>query len=143
MNNCDDWKNSKNYILCQHFSFDVYRDKILNMFEKEAERKILEAIAKGELDNYKGKGKPLPDEFWDEGNPLVPDELKQIYKILKNASILPEEITLKKELEELRDQFIKAADNSDERARLSKLISMKETEFNIKLDAIKAMTKKK
>lgn len=35
----------------------------MRMFEKEAERKIQDAIAKGELDNYKGKGISLLPEI--------------------------------------------------------------------------------
>lgn len=113
------------------------------MFSKEAERKMLEAIAKGELDNYKGKGEPFPEEFWDEGNPLVPDDLKQAYKIYKNASILPEEVTLKKELEELRAKLKDENLSADERKTLIEKMNQKEVEFNIKLESFRSMSGRK
>lgn len=113
------------------------------MFGKEAERKILAAIAKGELDDYKGKGEPFPDEFWEECNPLIPEELRHLYKFYKNASIVPEEITLKKELEELR---LKLKDDQnlseDERKKLVDKISQKELEFNIKMESIRSMLRR-
>lgn len=112
------------------------------MFGKEAERKIQEAIAKGELDNYKGKGEPFPDEFWDEGNPLVPDDLRHMYKIYKNASIVPEEVTLKKELEELRVKFKNPNLTEEERKKLIDQINQKEVEFNVKLESFRSMTRK-
>jgi len=64
-----------------------------------AERKIQEAILKGELDNLPGKGKPL--ELVDES--FIPEELRLAYKILKNADCLPPELELKKEIWQLRD----------------------------------------
>ncbi len=112
------------------------------MFGKEAERKMLEAIAKGELENYKGKGEPFPDEFWDEGNPLVPAELKQTYKIYKNASILPEEIQLKKDLEELRVKVKDPNLTDDERRRLTDQMIQKEVEFNVKMESFRSLTMK-
>lgn len=51
------------------------------MLEFIAERRIAEAIAKGELDNLPGQGRPL--ELGDDA--LVPEELRLAYRILKNA----------------------------------------------------------
>jgi Domain of unknown function (DUF1992) len=46
-----------------------------------AERKIAEAIERGEFDDLPGAGKPL--ELEDD--PLVPEELRMAYRILRNA----------------------------------------------------------
>jgi len=46
-----------------------------------AERKIAEAIERGELDGLPGAGKPLDLE----DDPLVPEELRMAYRILRNA----------------------------------------------------------
>jgi hypothetical protein len=58
------------------------------LFEKIAERKILDAVSRGELDDLPGAGQPL--ELDDD--PLVPQELRLAYRILKNAGYVPPEI---------------------------------------------------
>jgi len=79
---------------------------------KIAEQKILDAIASGELDNLPGKGRPLNlDDLRD-----VPPQLRLEYKVLKNAGLLPEEVTLQKEiaaLEELLNNCRDAGQASD------------------------------
>ncbi|WP_039839023.1 DUF1992 domain-containing protein, partial [Paenibacillus sonchi] len=58
-----------------------------------AEQRIQEAMRSGEFDKLPGHGKPL--ELEDLSG--VPDELRMSFKIMKNAGLLPEEITLRKE----------------------------------------------
>jgi hypothetical protein len=58
------------------------------MLEFIAERRIAEAIAKGELDDLPGAGRPL--ELDDDA--LVPEELRLAYRILKNAGFIPPEV---------------------------------------------------
>ena len=53
-----------------------------------AERKIEEAIARGELDDLPGAGRPLDLD----DDPLVPEELRVAYRILKNAGYVPPEV---------------------------------------------------
>ena len=50
------------------------------------ERKIEEAIARGELDNLPGAGRPLD---LDDLDPSLPEELRLAYRILKNAGMSP------------------------------------------------------
>jgi hypothetical protein len=52
------------------------------------ERKIEEAIARGEFDDLPGAGRPL--ELDDD--PLVPEDLRVAYRILKNAGYVPPEV---------------------------------------------------
>jgi hypothetical protein len=52
------------------------------------ERRIEAAIARGELDNLPGAGRPLA--FDDD--PLVPEELRVAYRLLKNAGCVPPEL---------------------------------------------------
>ena len=47
-----------------------------------AERKIEEALARGEFDNLPGAGRPLN---LDDIDPLLPEELRMAFRILKNA----------------------------------------------------------
>lgn len=64
-----------------------------------AENKINEAVKNSELDNLKGKGKPLHLEDLSE----IPEELRAGYILLKNSGFLPEEINLKSEIKKLED----------------------------------------
>jgi hypothetical protein len=67
------------------------------MLDFLAERAIQEAIARGELDDLPGAGRPL--ELDDDA--LVPEELRLAYRILKNAGYVPEEVRTLKEIGEL------------------------------------------
>jgi hypothetical protein len=62
-----------------------------------AERKIAEAVARGELDNLPGRGRPL--DLGDDA--LVPAELRMAWRILKNAGFVPPEVEALRELGEL------------------------------------------
>lgn len=57
-------------------------------FDFLAERKIEEALARGELENLPGTGRPL--ELEDDS--LVPEDLRMAYRILKNAGFVPREV---------------------------------------------------
>jgi hypothetical protein len=58
------------------------------MFDLIAEQKIAEAIARGELDNLPGAGRPL--NLDDDA--LIPEELRLACRILKNAGYVPPEL---------------------------------------------------
>jgi hypothetical protein len=58
------------------------------VLELLAERKIEEAIARGEFDDQPGAGRPL--ELDDD--PLVPEDLRVAYRILRNAGYAPPEV---------------------------------------------------
>lgn len=60
----------------------------MHAFDFVAERKIDEALARGELDNLPGMGRPLDLE----DDSLVPEELRMAYRILKNAGYVPREV---------------------------------------------------
>jgi hypothetical protein len=49
---------------------------------------MLEAVSRGEFDDLPGAGRPL--DLNDD--PLVPQELRVAYRILKNAGYLPPEV---------------------------------------------------
>ncbi|REJ08110.1 DUF1992 domain-containing protein [Halobacillus trueperi] len=70
------------------------------------EEKIKQSMKKGDFDNLPGKGKPLSkDEFAH-----LPPELRNSYRILKNANMLPEEMILKKEMVEIEDLLAEVTD---------------------------------
>lgn len=66
-------------------------------FERMAEQRIVDAIARGELDNLPGAGTRL--ELDDDS--LVPPELRLAHRILKNAGYVPEEVQLRRQIADL------------------------------------------
>ena len=79
-----------------------------------AERKISEAIRKGQFDTEGWSNKPLPMT----NDSLVPEELRMAHKILKNAGYLPPEIETKKEIQQIEDLL---ASCEDERIRVKQI----------------------
>jgi len=79
-----------------------------------AERKIKEALERGELKDLPGEGRPLDLEDLRG----VPEDLQMAYKILKNAGYAPEEVTAQKEIARTEDLL---AGLTDERERLKAL----------------------
>ena len=64
-----------------------------------AERRIEEAIERGEFDDLPGAGKPLD---LDDLDPLLPEELRMAYRILKNAGMSAEADTAEESTERAR-----------------------------------------
>jgi hypothetical protein len=91
-----------------------------------AERKIREAMERGEFDDLPGKGKPL--DLSDE--PRIPEELRVAYKLLKNAGYLPPELELHNEIVRLRDLIAAAEDGAEKSARIKEL-NVRLLRFNI------------
>ncbi len=90
---------------------------ILQVFEKIAERRIQEAMERGEFENLEGKGKPLVLEDLSH----VPEELRMAYKILKNAGYLPPEVQLMKEIKTTEDLLDHLEDEGTKYRQIKKL----------------------
>jgi hypothetical protein len=86
-----------------------------------AERKIQEAMARGEFDDLSGKGKPL---VMEEDLTGVPAELRMAYRILKNAGFVPPEVELRKEIVSLRE-LVNSLEESEERRRRRRELDFK------------------
>jgi hypothetical protein len=54
------------------------------MFEFLIERRISEAVERGEFERLPGAGRPLP---LDDEDPLLPEEMRMASRILKNAGL--------------------------------------------------------
>ncbi len=91
-----------------------------------ADQMIEEAMKRGEFDDLPGKGKPL--ELEDLSH--VPEELRSAYKLMKNANIMPEELTLRQEMLTLSD-LIAACQQDEERLRLRKKLDEKTLRLNM------------
>jgi DnaJ homologue, subfamily C, member 28, conserved domain len=74
-----------------------------------AERRIREAIERGDLDDLPGAGNPLE---LDE-DPLVPPHLRTAYRMLKNAGFVPPEVELRREIRGV-EELIRAATTRQE-----------------------------
>ena len=61
------------------------------------ERRIQAAIARGEFDGLPGAGRPLALD----DDPLVPEELRVAYRLLKNAGYVPPELAQISEVNQL------------------------------------------
>jgi len=98
----------------------------MDIFNKIAERRILEAIQNGEFDNLEGMGKP----FTFEDETFIPDDLRMAYRILKNAGCVPPEIELRNEIINL-SALINTLDDDKERLKKLRELNFKIMRFNI------------
>lgn len=85
--------------------------------EQLAERKIAAARDAGELDNLPGQGKPLD---LDDA-PLVPEDVRVAYRILKNAGFVPPEVDARREIAGLSRLLRFATDDAERRRAVAKL----------------------
>jgi uncharacterized protein YutE (UPF0331/DUF86 family) len=101
----------------------------MDIFRTIAERRIEEAIQRGELDHLPLAGQPIPDD--DRG---IPDEERMAFRILKNAGVLPEELQLLKEVCELRARLARQTPDEAQRASLVRALNEKETQYHLLLE---------
>ena len=101
------------------------------MFNKTVETLLQEAIARGELDNLKNKGKPL--DLTDYFN--TPEELRVASSVLKSAGVKPPEVELLREIAELKNQLALCEDNAKQ-AEIQERIRYLQIEFNIAMERI-------
>lgn len=85
----------------------------MNLLDQIAETRIQEAIERGELSDLPGAGKPL--KLDDDS--AIPEELRVAYRILKNASFLPPELQLRKEVREVEQLLHQLPESERSRAR--------------------------
>jgi Domain of unknown function (DUF1992) len=101
----------------------------MDILRKIAERKIREAMERGEFDHLPLHGQPiLPEDL-----SALPESLRMGYKILKNAGVLPPEMQLKKDMVTLQN-LIDACLDEEERAALRAQMNAKVLRFNIMME---------
>jgi hypothetical protein len=91
-----------------------------------AERRIVEAMKKGELDNLEGQGKPInfEDETW------IPEDLRMAYRFLKNAGCIPPELQLRNEVINLKS-LMDTIDDDKERLKKIRELNFKILKLNL------------
>lgn len=85
----------------------------MNALDAIAERRIAEALARGEFDNLPGAGAPL--DLGDDA--LVPEDLRAAYRILRNSGHLPPELESCREIRKI-EQLLIGVEDPGERVRL-------------------------
>lgn len=88
-----------------------------SVIQSIAERRIEEAMAKGDFDDLPGQGKPL--ELEDDSH--VPPELRMAYKVLRNAGCVPPELAERKEIGNLADMLEQCEDEQERVRQMQKL----------------------
>ena len=91
----------------------------MNFVDRLAERKIAEAIARGELSGLPGEGAPL---VLDD-DVLVPEELRMAYRILRNAGFVPPEVEMLHEIGDLERRIEELPEGST-RARAHRKLQL-------------------
>lgn len=81
------------------------------------EERVAAARRAGAFDDLPGAGRPLA--FDDE--PLVPEELRMAYRILRNAGFVPAEVQTLRDLRQLERLIEAAADDAARRRALARL----------------------
>lgn len=98
----------------------------MDAFIAIAEKKIFEAIERGEFNSLSGAGKPL--KFEDET--FIPEDLKMAYKILKNSGFVPPELELRSEIISMKD-LINTLDDDKERLKKIRELNFKLMKLNM------------
>jgi hypothetical protein len=93
------------------------------MLDFLAERKIDEAVSRGELDGLPGAGRPL--ELDDDA--LIPEDLRLAYRILKNAGYVPPEVEHLAELRRLEELVIRGDTDVEAHSRAVRKLALLKT----------------
>ena len=94
-----------------------------------AERRILEAIKEGVLDDLTLRGQPIPHEDLSG----VPEELRMAYKMLKNAGYLPEELQLQQEILALQD-LLNVCTSAEEQEKTRRKLTLRRLHFEMLME---------
>jgi hypothetical protein len=90
-------------------------------WDRLSERQIQKALAEGKLSRLAGEGKPLPDRpeaaFVDPGEAVG-------YRIMHEHGALPEEIALRKAVEEAKADYARAAGDEARRQAMARIAEL-------------------
>jgi hypothetical protein len=98
--------------------------------ESAIERKIREAIERGEFDNLPGKGRPIDLEAYFN----APEDLRMAFSLLRSNEFVPAEVDMMKELSKLKERLEKSTDET-ERKTLAKAIQDKGLALTLQLES--------
>jgi hypothetical protein len=94
---------------------------MISSWRRLTEQQIRKAEVEGKLKGLAGEGKPLPyrpgDAFIDAGEAVG-------HRIMAEAGALPEEIKLKKALDEARAAYAKITDPAEKKAQMARIAEL-------------------
>ena len=90
----------------------------MSWLSRLAERQIQKARLKGQLQSLEGEGKPLPDR---PGDAFISAGDAAGFRIMAQAGVLPEEITLKKQAAAQRTHLATLTDPAQRKAAMAEL----------------------
>lgn len=105
----------------------------MHFIDELAERRIAEAIERGELDDLPGAGQPLA---LDDAA-LVQPELRVAYRILKNAGYVPPEVESLREIGEL-ERLIARSEDRAQRGRAARRLELLWERVELRLPGARA-----
>lgn len=94
--------------------------------EKLIEKMIREAMERGEFDNLEGKGKPVDLSTYF----AAPEDQRIGHKLLKDANIIPEELELLRETENLKAELVRCS-TEEEKRKVRKTIDERLLKYNL------------
>src|SRR5947209_5491783 len=100
--------------------------------ELNIEKMIQEAMARGDFDNLKGKGKPIDLSAYF----ATPEDLRMAHSILKSNKFVPEEVDLLREIADLKQQ-IAACEDDDKRGELVRRLNHRSLAYSIAIEKYK------
>lgn len=90
---------------------------------------IQEAMARGEFDNLKGAGKPLNlDEYFS-----LPDDVRAGFTLLKNSGVVPQEVSLLKDIAQLKEKIQRQTDE-EKKEKLRKELIERQLAFDLLME---------
>lgn len=98
----------------------------MDIVARLADKKIREAMGRGEFDCLPGAGKPLRLD----ADSNIPEELRAGYRILKNAGYIPPEIEMRNEIVNIRN-LLGTIDDDKERSRRQRELNFKLLKLNM------------
>jgi len=96
------------------------------MLDFLVERRLEEAVSRGELSNLPGEGRPL--ELDDD--PLIPEDLRLAHRILKNAGFVPPEVEALNDIARLEHFVNQNEEDAAARARAVRKLSLLKTRID-------------
>jgi len=107
-------------------------------FDRIVEALIQEAMARGELENLPGQGKPI--DLTDYFN--TPEDIRVAQAMLKNADMFPLEVELLQEIVALKELILAPTDET-QKAKHRKSLEDKQLQFNLLVERRQRTAKKK
>ena len=114
-----------------------YAARMLNTLRSLIERQILKARAEGKLSGLEGEGKPLPDRSQEA---LSDPAVAAGFRIMAQAGVIPEEFSVKKQLDDARAAFAQLSDPAERKAAMARIADL-EMRYNMARDARRAFLK--